>query len=863
MPFASLTDRLWSGLRSLVRLVSNHAPAPPAAEGSAPAARRRVSEWLAKYEAAAHELTSADQGRRTLIDSYVATPEDAVEQLMEVARTFGRVPLHPLLARGDVPLAERFFKSLTERPERLEMLRQAPEVVAPEARARLAEALHREVVEPPRAVAPRMPTLPLTPEQSEHARGLATRVLGARQQVLAAVDRTRREMAGARTVAERDAARDVGGQVLYAEVAGKRALLEAQKIPSGTSRVIDVALSPTEGAVRRVLVDGAADLVRVEPVRMVADQDVMRWRKTLTESKSRIAEARVGLVKVEHATPIQKLELDRDALGRRVTGIADAIAAGTVIATPEVRRHVETIRDLPLLKADAARYLVLDREYPSGRSPAPDAVREARGLTAQLQPIIQQKEQAAAALVLSDPKIGRDVAEWRRLDTRYTAEQLKLADDPTARAQEIKRIDTVRPFLTRGMQDVALKTLPAPEDVSRDLSPRIVDTRVAPAPGRERMPATPPASVVPAAPPAQPGRIVVPDAPLARGRAPLTVAPPGGGPAGRAGLPALPALPSPGPSAPKVPWEQVAQYVHQEEEAWRKRQGQFAPAGGEAYNRRVAEEKVFQEELRQRVARMTGGNPNWQEIRKNIAGKVNYGTSAYGAVYSRDQLNDPAFLKQMYQARMGGWGVVHQFKDADEYKKFIESRLAGYGIVHKTSDLQAGSTPSRTRTTTATSSRAGSADSGAPTTATTWPTSAGRPTRSRISSRPRRSTRRSRSRATRTTRRGCSRRIRASSPGTPTGSSAARPRPRRTPICARSGSPAASGSRIPSPASSTRRGRRKASSSSRRSASARRRRSRSRWATAGRFGWTSRAPRASTTSSATSSARRASPATST
>ncbi|MCC7016749.1 MAG: hypothetical protein IT564_06055, partial [Rhodospirillales bacterium] len=57
-------------------------------------------------------------------------------------------------------------------------------------------------------------------------------------------------------------------------------------------------------------------------------------------------------------------------------------------------------------------------------------------------------------------------------------------------------------------------------------------------------------------------------------------------------------------------------------------------------------------------------------------------------VHSRQDLNDPEYLEKLLKNRLGGFGVVNRFANADEMQKFAQSRVGGLGIVHKRSDLE-------------------------------------------------------------------------------------------------------------------------------------------------------------------------------
>jgi len=636
-------------------LLASAEGAPPAAPRAAPAdaaeARRRVEAWLGRMEAAADELVTADTQRQTLVDAFVAMPEEGVQRLMEVARSFGRVPVHPLLRPEDLPVAARVFRALTERPEPVAALRRAAAAPAPAPELRrVGEAVYREITELapplPKALAP----LPLSHAQQQMARGFTTRIAAAAPRVLEAVDRTRREMADARTVAERDAARDVGAQVLYAEMVGKEALLEAQKVFSPRSRVVDVALTP-RGLERRLVMGRTADLVRLEPVPTIPKQTVAGWRKSLRTAKVDLADARLGLERVKYAAPVERLRLDRAALGRELQATLDQVERAPP-TTPDLRARIQVARTLPDTRELQQRLRVAVREAERApRAPgAADVIRYAKQALPEVDREVRVAEQTAATISLLEPRARAAITEWKQADKGYLVERVKLADDGKARAQELQLAKTGRADFTRELQRMTLEKLPPPDAVSRDLSPRLA----AGAAFDKRLGAG----------------LKTPAPPLAR----------------------APASPTPAAPERKVPWDQVTQMLESGEKQWQGR-AQYLRAN---YNmtfdpgRLDREKKAHDAQVAWAINQVVGPGSTLaiDELRQEAQRRAPAQRTAYGAVYTREQLEDPAFLQQLYRSRLGGWGAVHQFKDADEYKAFVQSRLGGYGIVHTRQDLQ-------------------------------------------------------------------------------------------------------------------------------------------------------------------------------
>jgi len=222
---------------SIFRLVGSHEAAPsgaaprtvpattpaltPAQAPAADALRQVRRDWMARYEAAAADMLRADGERRALIDAFVATPAEAVQELVAMAEGRGALPLHPLVPPLEVDRAARLFAAVAERPAVLDALRQAAPLTA-EARRQLGESLVQALTAPA-AVPPKLAAMPLSPASREQARIVGERVVAARDSIVATVDAAARLRAGAATEGGRLAARHAGAQVLYAEVTGKDA----------------------------------------------------------------------------------------------------------------------------------------------------------------------------------------------------------------------------------------------------------------------------------------------------------------------------------------------------------------------------------------------------------------------------------------------------------------------------------------------------------------------------------------------------------------------------------------------------------------------------------------------------------------
>lgn len=725
-----LPDWLPAGLGRFIRLVSSHESKPDLSEY-----RQRLAKWGDRYEAAARDLLRADQERRALIDAFVALPDEAVSELLEIAHAFGKTPLHPLLKLTDLAPAERLFASLIEHPERLDLLRRlaAGQKPSREEHERLAETLYREVITRPRSLPKGFPPVELDPGARAAARRLADRVVEVRDRVKTTVDAVRAATSQAKSDRARRAARNVGAQVLYAELAGKEALLEARKVESQRSRVVDVAWTAS-GLERRLLVDGGADLVKVAPVRAAPEPVVARWRETLQRAKGEVARAQVGLLAVETATPTQRMVLDRDALGRRLTAVADAVAPGQ----PALLKSFQAIRDLPALRAEADRLTVKAAEVQSPGTATARATRQnVEQELARLRGVAAPKEQEAASVALQNAQVRSELRGWKSAADAALGQQMQLAQSPPARQEELNRVRVSDDRFTGALQRRALPLLPGPRDVSEEM--RIVSTAPQPPPRptaaqprqggesqtpseaphwlkypqksfetdeaykkrmlaehpdelvvdengqlrrkttpemqderRQKMPAPPPRVVVPgpASPsPVPPPRVVAPGS---------QSAPPGSKPAGGGGW----------QIGAVTTWEEIEQRLAARQQAVQQGVGS---GGGWQIGGVVSRRELEQRFAAQQEASMRAAEKATQEriAKAKAEGKT---VSFYGAVHRRSDLANPDYVRTLWLARMGGWGWTHKFADEEELRKFVESRLGHIpgvaALVHKRSDLQ-------------------------------------------------------------------------------------------------------------------------------------------------------------------------------
>lgn len=672
-------------------------------------------EGANRYDQASMEVNEAIKVQRRVIDGVVATPTEAVDRLtVASAWSGGDIAVHPLLEAADAPAASRLY-TLAKRADVQESLKVvASPLLKTKDVATLPDGVGRAVDRLWLKVSRQNPDAPgsgfeKTPESlsvPERVQGREfVKRMAAAQPVLRKILQMPNKGPGVAKAYQETAA----AQTYYVETIGKERLLAAREIGAkAVNRV--VGYETVNGEVnRQVALSPDARLVEYNKVEPLDTKRVAFHRERIKDATTAQAETEIAYLRSKFAAKAQTLAAGRDFAAFRMAAVAQEIddpnTMRAAIELPVMEKTLDTMRTKAVAalqsgKIDNGAFSRLG----SGISKLTDEVANRRekviSYAKKYQPLgdafVQYKKAAVADrterdLLVSDK--GYANSQKRQVEIRQpdymkelqtSALRLGVFDQPMARAQAAgmppgkfaspaKRQSSTAGSPTRG----SIKSVIS-EGVRRTISK-------APA-GSSRLqtlPGGPGASIMGAVPGT--GRV-------------LQQLPGGPGSATKGTVSELAGAASKGTArsrestgkASVAPRPQNAVgdviQVNEFEQALLDKAARGETSTQLFHKEQLNDPKFMEAAIKSRLGGF-GTVHNFADanaMKEAIQGRL----GGLGIVHTKEELKDPDYYQKQFNARVGGHGWSHQFKDAEELRDFAQERIGGLGMVHTKADLE-------------------------------------------------------------------------------------------------------------------------------------------------------------------------------
>jgi hypothetical protein len=631
-------------------------------------------------------LSEAETQRRLVVDTAVSSPEETFAGLIEASRAApGMAAQHVLLSGEDVAAGVRLHESLRNPALRAGVVQLAEELKGQEAAIRTGS--------PTRAG-------PLT----DRLMGLHTALTGAGGDPAARPVPTGKMLESTKVLVQRaaaalpvmdalDAARSraveivgaeradlAAAQVFYAEVIGKESLLASRRVSQVEPNAVVGVSRASAGDVRQEIALGKdVGLVELRRVEAIDPARVELHRQRIDLAKSAVANAELAATRSITAPEVARAEADLEAAAVRVETAAAQLAPTERAAAAEIGVYAKAFGTLRSRAALARVGGATDADRIEQR--AEDVGRKADDRLARL----EGAAQAAPALAVALPQL-------RDATARFAREMGMLAEDPARGKAALEELPARRAQLTLNLRDRFIEL--------RGLGVAMTDTRD----GEQR-----------AEPGVRGAPVAAPNAKLLIQQSRMLPALAGGIKATLWRVGASGGVEAGGAGAGTDTAGAVAEQAFAD--MLRARAGPQLTIPVEA----MSSPEYVQEALARRVVgagaatnylrvtkkpgglsvRGPAGLPRLEETSSVLAasavraaveaGQPSGGAaapSAYGMVYDRAKLSDPAFYAEQFASRTGGFGYTHTFDSPEAMRDFAQSRVGGYGMVHLRSDLE-------------------------------------------------------------------------------------------------------------------------------------------------------------------------------